>query len=43
MRWAGPAVDADLRGLACDSRRVRPGDLFVALRGHRVDGHRHAA
>lgn len=29
-----------VKGLACDSRRVQPGDLFVALRGFRVDGHR---
>lgn len=42
-RWEGPSFDADLHGVACDSRRVRPGDLFVALRGHHVDGHRHAA
>jgi len=26
-------------GIAIDSRRVRPGDLFVALRGERHDGH----
>jgi len=26
-------------GVAIDSRAVRPGDLFVALRGARVDGH----
>jgi len=25
--------------LTCDSKTVRPGDLFVALRGTRVDGH----
>lgn len=25
-------------GLALDSRRVQPGDVFLALRGHRVDG-----
>jgi UDP-N-acetylmuramoyl-tripeptide--D-alanyl-D-alanine ligase len=30
---------ADLTGVAVDSRRVRPGDLFVAIRGARVDGH----
>ncbi len=28
-----------LRGVATDSRAVRPGDLFVALTGERVDGH----
>ena len=26
-----------------DSRRIRPGGLFVALAGERVDGHEHAA
>ncbi|MGZ9034522.1 MAG: Mur ligase domain-containing protein, partial [Rhodospirillales bacterium] len=26
-------------GLSIDSRGVRPGDLFVALRGPKLDGH----
>ncbi len=30
-------------GIAYDSRRVRPGDLFVALRGESSDGHRYLA
>jgi UDP-N-acetylmuramoyl-tripeptide--D-alanyl-D-alanine ligase len=30
---------AQLSGVAVDSRNVRPGDLFVAIRGARVDGH----
>jgi UDP-N-acetylmuramoyl-tripeptide--D-alanyl-D-alanine ligase len=30
---------AELTGAAVDSRQVRPGDLFVAIRGARVDGH----
>jgi UDP-N-acetylmuramoyl-L-alanyl-D-glutamate--2,6-diaminopimelate ligase len=38
------AVEGDTElsvlGLATDSRQVRPGDLFVALTGERVDGHR---
>ncbi len=25
----------------CDSRQVQPGDIFVALRGSKVDGHQH--
>jgi UDP-N-acetylmuramoyl-tripeptide--D-alanyl-D-alanine ligase len=33
------AGHAELSGVAVDSRRVRPGDLFVAIRGARVDGH----
>ncbi len=32
-------VDARVTGIALDSRRVRPGDLFVALRGGSFDGH----
>ncbi|HVE80243.1 MAG TPA: Mur ligase family protein [Gemmatimonadaceae bacterium] len=31
-------ADADARGIAVDSRRVAPGDLFVALPGTRSDG-----
>ncbi len=31
--------DAGVRGLAYDSRRVRPGDLFVAVPGFESDGH----
>jgi UDP-N-acetylmuramoyl-L-alanyl-D-glutamate--2,6-diaminopimelate ligase len=30
-------------GVAYDSRRVRPGDLFCAVRGFRTDGHRYVA
>lgn len=35
--------DATIGGVACDSRLVRPGDLFVALRGAAFDGHDFAA
>src|SRR6184192_1039446 len=36
-----PAGDAvEVRGLAVDSRAVRPGDLFFALTGHKTDGAR---
>ncbi len=35
--------DAEITGIQVDSRRVRPGDLFVALRGHQTDGHRFLA
>ncbi|MEE4275076.1 MAG: Mur ligase domain-containing protein, partial [Thermoleophilia bacterium] len=27
-----------VRGVSTDTRRLRPGDLFVALRGERFDG-----
>jgi UDP-N-acetylmuramoyl-tripeptide--D-alanyl-D-alanine ligase len=44
-RALGCAIGADvaLAGAAVDSRVARPGDLFVALRGARVDGHDFAA
>jgi UDP-N-acetylmuramoyl-tripeptide--D-alanyl-D-alanine ligase len=35
-------AEAMLSGVAVDSRRVRPGDLFVALPGAKVDGHDYA-
>jgi UDP-N-acetylmuramoyl-tripeptide--D-alanyl-D-alanine ligase len=34
-------ADATVTGAASDSRSVRPGDLFVAVAGGRVDGHSH--
>lgn len=38
---ARPGIRA--RGLAIDSRKIRKGDLFVALPGERTDGHRFAS
>jgi UDP-N-acetylmuramoyl-L-alanyl-D-glutamate--2,6-diaminopimelate ligase len=35
----GP-LDRDITGITYDSRRVMPGNLFVAVRGERTDGHR---
>ena len=32
-----------ITGAEVDSRRIRSGDLFVALRGERSDGHRFVA
>ena len=34
---------AEIHGIAADSRQVRPGDLFVAVPGVNVDGHRFIA
>src|SRR5262245_46151258 len=34
-----PIPDAEVTGIAIDSRAVKPGDLFVAIRGGSVDGH----
>ncbi|HXZ84583.1 MAG TPA: Mur ligase family protein, partial [Myxococcota bacterium] len=39
-RVLGPA-DVRVLDLACDSRKVRPGALFAALRGEQTDGHRY--
>jgi UDP-N-acetylmuramoyl-L-alanyl-D-glutamate--2,6-diaminopimelate ligase len=39
----GAAADPEIRGIAHDSRRVGPGDLFVAWRGAKHDGHEHVA
>jgi len=35
--------DVEIHGVVADSRRVRPGDLFVAISGFSVDGHRFIA
>ena len=32
--------DTEISGVSYDSRRTQPGDLFVAVRGFEVDGHR---
>lgn len=36
----GP-LDRDITGITYDSRRVLPGNLFVAMRGEHTDGHRY--
>lgn len=33
--------ELEISGLAYDSRKVQPGNLFVAIRGHALDGHRY--
>ena len=38
---APPGADPEIRRVAHDSRRVEPGDLFVAIRGEKVDGLSH--
>ncbi|HKT39512.1 MAG TPA: Mur ligase family protein, partial [Ktedonobacterales bacterium] len=36
----GGALPVEFEGAAVDSRLVQPGELFIALRGERTDGHR---
>ncbi len=36
-------VTAALNGVAIDSREIAPGNIFVAIRGDRTDGHEYAA
>jgi len=40
---AGPLAGRPVGGLSYDSRKVKPGDVFVALKGQKQDGHDHAA
>jgi len=35
------SMDKEITGISYDSRRVMPGNLFVAVRGERTDGHRY--
>ena len=42
FRGQGATVDPQLRAVVHDSRRVQPGDLFVARPGRQSDGHDHA-
>ena len=32
-------ADAEIAGVSTDTRRLQPGNLFVAIKGERVDGH----
>ena len=38
-RLVGGRSDVELGGILIDSRRIRPGDVFLAIRGNRFDGH----
>ncbi|HJP88418.1 MAG TPA: UDP-N-acetylmuramoyl-L-alanyl-D-glutamate--2,6-diaminopimelate ligase [Candidatus Limnocylindrales bacterium] len=40
---AGEPAGLELTGIADDSRKVKPGNLFVAVRGLNVDGHDYVA
>ena len=41
--WVGKPPHAPVRGVTIDSRNLKPGQLFVAIRGERVDGHAYVA
>jgi UDP-N-acetylmuramoyl-L-alanyl-D-glutamate--2,6-diaminopimelate ligase len=41
--FSPPARDLKITGVSQDSRTVRPGELFVAVRGEKADGWDHAA
>lgn len=36
---AGDMADIQISGIAMDNRKVKPGDLFVAIKGSNADGH----
>ncbi|MHC4663811.1 MAG: UDP-N-acetylmuramoyl-tripeptide--D-alanyl-D-alanine ligase [Planctomycetota bacterium] len=38
-RFLGAHVDVPCTGVSTDSRTIKPGELFVALKGERFDGH----
>lgn len=38
-----PIVDVTVTGAVIDSRKVTPGDLFIAFKGEHVDGHEYVA
>jgi len=38
-RWCSEGIDVTAEGVSIDSRTAKPGDLFVAIRGERFDGH----
>ena len=43
-RWLGvspelPDLGLKIRSLSMDTRTIQPGDLFVAFKGERSDGH----
>lgn len=43
MAWPIGRLPIDVTGVAGDSRRIRPGEVFVAIPGYREDGHLYVA
>ena len=42
VRSTRGSLAIDVAGITADSRQAKPGDVFLALAGREVDGHRHA-
>jgi UDP-N-acetylmuramoyl-tripeptide--D-alanyl-D-alanine ligase len=40
--WRGASIDG-VNGFSIDTRTLQPGDLFIALRSEKADGHQHLA
>jgi len=38
-----PKEDREICGISNDTRTLRPGEIYVAVRGHKTDGHRYIA
>ena len=33
-------LSLDIKGISNDSREIKPGDLFIAVQGYEIDGHK---
>jgi UDP-N-acetylmuramoyl-L-alanyl-D-glutamate--2,6-diaminopimelate ligase len=42
-RWRGGGSDEPVTGVEYDSRKVKPGAVFVAMKGGSTDGNRYVA
>ncbi len=42
-KLASGSVDDEVKGISYDSRKVKPGDLFICIPGFKIDGHQFAA
>ncbi|MGE4483599.1 MAG: UDP-N-acetylmuramoyl-L-alanyl-D-glutamate--2,6-diaminopimelate ligase [Oscillospiraceae bacterium] len=43
IKDARVGMGVEITGITCDSRKVKPGDVFVAIRGYESDGHMYIA
>ena len=42
QEWQGPQ-EIEITGISTDSRQVKPGHLFIAVKGTKTDGHQYIA